>query len=99
MNRVEAFIEHPCPGVKVSQDYKNQFKQKTKTIKNRLQGRKDFHIKCISWSYLNLGKEVLTQTKNIIKKLAFKPRIRLRDRYQDQPPMNNNENIKPVNII
>lgn len=99
MNRVEAFIRHPYPGVKVSYNYKNQIKEKTKTIKNKLQGRKDFHIKCISWSYLNLGKEVLTQTKNIIKKLAFNPRTMLRDIYQDQPPTNNTENIKPVNIM
>ena len=44
-------------------------------INDKLKGRYVFHNKYISWSYLNLGKDVLIQINVNIIKIALKNNI------------------------
>ena len=69
------------------------------TIPAKVKGRNDFQTRCISWSYLNLGNDVLSQMKKTIIKQAFELREMSGPKIPTHPPKKTVENRNPVNIM
>ena len=64
-----------------------------------LAGRYVFHKRCISWSYLSLGNELLTQTNRNIIKPALINKENVNRIPCVHPPINNMANKKLIKII
>ena len=70
-----------------------------KIISDKLRGRYDFHKRLISWSYLSLGNDVLTQTNKNTIKVPLRKKTKGEDPRKDQPPRKISANRKLINII
>ena len=71
----------------------------TTTIPAKVKGRNDFQTRCISWSYLNLGNDVLNQMKKTTIKQALKLSETSGPKIPIHPPKKTVENRNPVNMI
>ena len=68
-------------------------------MKLKLKGKYVFHKRLINWSYLSLGKDVLTHINRKTIKVPFIKKIKSKDIIKDHPPKNIKANKKLINMI